>query len=78
MRFLLATGWGAAIDPGEARTKGVEAVLSKPYQLADLLRVLTSTDRAPEASTCGVGWGTAVDRSAARGHSVPSAVGGSG
>ena len=23
--------WGAAIDPGEASAKGVEAVLSKPY-----------------------------------------------
>ena len=26
VRFLLATGWGAAIDPGEARARGVEAV----------------------------------------------------
>jgi signal transduction histidine kinase len=46
VRFLLATGWGAAIDPAEARAKGVEAVLAKPYQLADLLRVLTGTDKA--------------------------------
>src|SRR6185437_4184557 len=37
VRFLLATGWGAAIDPGEARSKGVEAVLAKPYQPLDLL-----------------------------------------
>ena len=40
VRFLLATGWGAAIDPDEARSKGVEAVLSKPYHPADLLRAL--------------------------------------
>src|SRR5262249_30610579 len=27
VRFMLATGWGAGIDPAEAREKGVEAVL---------------------------------------------------
>jgi len=42
VRFLLATGWGAAIDPDEARSHGVEAVLSKPYHPADLLRALAS------------------------------------
>ena len=46
VRFLLATGWGAAIDPDEARTKGVEAVLSKPYHPADLLRALAGVDDA--------------------------------
>ena len=46
LRFLLATGWGAALDPGEARTRGVEAVLSKPYQVADLLLALARTDQA--------------------------------
>jgi PAS domain-containing protein len=46
VRFLLATGWGAAIDPGEARAKGVEAVLNKPYQLVDLLQALVRTDTA--------------------------------
>jgi CheY-like chemotaxis protein len=46
VRFLLATGWGAALDPGEATTRGVEAVLSKPYQLVDLLQALTRTDAA--------------------------------
>jgi signal transduction histidine kinase len=45
LRFLLATGWGAALDPGEARTRGVEAVLNKPYQLADLLQALAGTDQ---------------------------------
>jgi CheY-like chemotaxis protein len=43
VRFLLATGWGAGIDPVEARTKGVEAVLAKPYSAAELLRVLAAT-----------------------------------
>ena len=42
VRFMLATGWGAGIDPAEARTKGVEAVLSKPYSAADLLGALAS------------------------------------
>jgi CheY-like chemotaxis protein len=46
VRFLLATGWGAAIDPGEARARGVEAVLAKPYHPADLLRALARTDAA--------------------------------
>jgi signal transduction histidine kinase len=46
VRFLLATGWGAAIDPGEARTRGVDAVLAKPYRPADLLRVLAGSDQA--------------------------------
>ena len=45
VRFLLATGWGAAIDPGKARANGVEAILAKPYHPADLLRALVSTDR---------------------------------
>jgi two-component system cell cycle sensor histidine kinase/response regulator CckA len=45
-RFLLATGWGAAIDPVEALTRGVERVLSKPYQLTDLLNALAKTDHA--------------------------------
>jgi CheY-like chemotaxis protein len=46
IRFLLATGWGAAIDSGEARGRGVEAVLSKPYQLTDLLRALARREAA--------------------------------
>jgi two-component system NtrC family sensor kinase len=37
VRFLLATGWGAAIDP---------AVLTNPYHPADLLRALARNDAA--------------------------------
>jgi hypothetical protein len=50
VRFALATGWGAAIDPTEARDKGVMAVLAKPYSAAELEAVLTAaaTDE-PEA-----------------------------
>jgi diguanylate cyclase (GGDEF)-like protein len=40
MHVVLATGWGAAIDPSEARTKGVDAVIAKPYHPSDLERLL--------------------------------------
>ena len=40
VRFVLATGWGAAIDPVEARSKGVQAVLAKPYLVAELTAAL--------------------------------------
>jgi diguanylate cyclase (GGDEF)-like protein/PAS domain S-box-containing protein len=53
LRLILATGWGAAIDPAEARTKGVDAVLAKPYQPADLQRLLAPplpTLAEPEAA----------------------------
>jgi PAS domain S-box-containing protein len=46
VRFVLATGWGAAIDPVEAREKGVEAVLAKPYLPIDLELALAGTGLA--------------------------------
>jgi PAS domain S-box-containing protein len=46
VRFMLATGWGAAMDPAEFRTKGIEAVLSKPYHPNDLLQALARTEAA--------------------------------
>ena len=46
VRFMLATGWGAAIDPVVARAKGVEAVLAKPYHPAELVRAIARTDAA--------------------------------
>ncbi len=39
-RVVLATGWGAAIDSAEARAKGVDAVIAKPYRPVDLEAVL--------------------------------------
>ena len=42
-RFLLATGWGAAIDPREAQSRGVEAVLAKPYRSNELIQALSRT-----------------------------------
>ncbi|MBV9896544.1 MAG: PAS domain S-box protein [Chloroflexi bacterium] len=41
-RFVLATGWGATIDPVEARQRGVDAVLSKPYAPEELERVVAA------------------------------------
>jgi CheY-like chemotaxis protein len=46
VRFVLATGWGAAIDPDEARLKGVHAVLAKPYLPLDLNAALVESDLA--------------------------------
>jgi len=40
IRIYLATGWGAGIDPLHAAALGVSAVLSKPYRIRDLRRLL--------------------------------------
>jgi CheY-like chemotaxis protein len=42
VRFVLATGWGAGIDPVEARARGVDAVMAKPYRVTELQRVVGS------------------------------------
>jgi CheY-like chemotaxis protein len=42
VRFVLATGWGAGIDLGEAHDRGVAAVLAKPYTLDELKMVLAA------------------------------------
>ena len=38
--IVLATGWGAAIDEQEARERGVQAVLAKPFRISDLRAVV--------------------------------------
>ena len=38
-RFILVTGWGAAIDPREARARGVQQVIAKPYRISDLRQI---------------------------------------
>jgi CheY-like chemotaxis protein len=40
VRFILATGWGAAIDAEEARARGVDEVLAKPYHPEELQRAV--------------------------------------
>jgi diguanylate cyclase (GGDEF)-like protein/PAS domain S-box-containing protein len=51
--FVLATGWGAQIDPLEAQRKGVTAVIAKPYRAEDLreliVQVTTSAQHADAA-----------------------------
>lgn len=42
LRVVVATGWGAAIDPAEARTRGVDVVIAKPYRPEELERVLAA------------------------------------
>lgn len=37
---ILATGWGADIDPAEAVRRGVRAVIAKPYRVPDIRRAL--------------------------------------
>ena len=53
MALVLATGWGAAIDPLEARAKGISAVLAKPYRPEELKHVLaqfSAGEGLPEAA----------------------------
>lgn len=38
--IVLVTGWGAGIDPREARDRDVDYLLSKPFELADLAVVV--------------------------------------
>jgi CheY-like chemotaxis protein len=40
--FIRTTGWGAEIDPEEAAERGAVAVVSKPYRLLDLRKILTT------------------------------------
>jgi EAL domain-containing protein (putative c-di-GMP-specific phosphodiesterase class I)/signal transduction histidine kinase len=47
MRIVLATGWGAAIDEAEARTRGVDAVIAKPYHPADIEGLLNRLTQQP-------------------------------
>lgn len=37
-RFLLATGWGAAVDAAELDAKGVDGILTKPYNVREFQR----------------------------------------
>jgi CheY-like chemotaxis protein len=48
VRFVLATGWGATISEEEARERGVEAVMTKPFSVRQLWQVI---EASPEALT---------------------------
>ena len=45
VRVILATGWGAGIDPAEARSRGVEAVIAKPYAAERLRQAVAAVAR---------------------------------
>jgi PAS domain S-box-containing protein len=47
-KFVLVTGWGAGIDPQEARARGVDEVIAKPYRIADLRQI---ADRVASQTT---------------------------
>jgi PAS domain S-box-containing protein len=49
-RFVLVTGWGAGIDPNEARARGVAEVIAKPYRIADLRQIADDVAGEPDAS----------------------------
>ena len=36
MRFVMATGWAAQVDPDDARARGVDAIVSKPFRASEL------------------------------------------
>ena len=38
---MLASGWGAQIDPVEARLTGIDAVLAKPFRPDELKMILS-------------------------------------
>jgi CheY-like chemotaxis protein len=42
LRIVLATGWGAGLDPAEARSRGVDVVVAKPYRPEELERALAA------------------------------------
>jgi hypothetical protein len=45
----LVTGWGDQIDPAEARQRGIDHVLAKPFELSAVTRLLCDVlgDQAP-------------------------------
>jgi CheY-like chemotaxis protein/anti-sigma regulatory factor (Ser/Thr protein kinase) len=48
--FVLATGWAETIDPEEARRRGVQAVIAKPYLAADLEQLVATLSLRPRSS----------------------------
>jgi PAS domain S-box-containing protein len=46
--FVLVTGWGAAIEPEEARERGVDQVLAKPYRIAELRQIADRVAAGPD------------------------------
>jgi DNA-binding response OmpR family regulator len=39
IRVALVTGWGTSLDESDARRRGVEAVVHKPFEIDELVRI---------------------------------------
>jgi signal transduction histidine kinase/ActR/RegA family two-component response regulator len=79
MRIVLATGYGAAIDPAEAARRGVDAVVAKPYRartLGEALLPPTGPGSAPARGMAGRGLPSSEARGerslAGTGHQDPT------
>ena len=46
--IVLATGWGGGIDESDARARGMDSILSKPYRMIDLRRVIEAASAGKE------------------------------
>ncbi|WP_165360732.1 hypothetical protein [Candidatus Chloroploca sp. Khr17] len=42
LKIVLISEWGDQLDPAEARTHSVDAILAKPFDLTSLQRILYS------------------------------------
>ena len=40
--IALVTGWGDQIDLGEARTRGIDYLVAKPFNVDDMIRLVAS------------------------------------
>jgi PAS domain S-box-containing protein len=50
VKFILVTGWGAALELSDARLRGVHALVAKPYRPAELVAALASVTSRVETS----------------------------
>jgi PAS domain S-box-containing protein len=50
VKVALSTGWGAQIDPEEAKRRGVAFVLAKPFRMADLRALVAELSQSPPAA----------------------------
>jgi PAS domain S-box-containing protein len=51
VRLILATGWGAQVDDAEARARGVEAVIAKPFRPSELRQAVAGATRPLAAAS---------------------------
>jgi hypothetical protein len=49
--FVLAAGWGTAIDVGGLAERGVDALLAKPYRVKQLRELVAELSRSATEQT---------------------------